>query len=57
MFPEFCFIATCLRAGLTINDLKLLTYVDIMKILITFIPRQKNNTKKATQADIDKLLR
>ena len=57
LFPEHCFIATCLRAGLTVNDLKILTYVDVMKILISFIPKKKSNTKKATQADIDRFLR
>lgn len=59
LFPEHCFIATCLRVGLTINDLKILTYVDVMKIIISFLPKEdtKNNIRKATQQDIDKFLR
>jgi len=55
IFPEHSFIATCLRVGMCISDLKLLTYVDVMKILLSFIP-SKNNQKYATQRDIDKLL-
>ena len=55
-FPEHEFVGSCLRVGLTINDLKELTYVDIMKILLTFIEPKKDNNKKATQKDIDRLL-
>lgn len=40
---------------MTISDLKELTYVDVMKILFTFID-DKQITKRATQRDIDKLL-
>ena len=57
LFPEFSFVATCLRIGLTINDLKQMTYVEIMKILITLMPQKEEKTKKATQADIDRFLR
>ncbi len=56
MFPEHSFISSCLRVGITINDLKLLTYVDVMKILLSFIDTKETNTKNATQRDIDKLL-
>ena len=56
-FPEHSFYGSCLRAGLTIHDLKTFTYVDIIKILLSFISDKKTNTiPKATQADIDKLL-
>lgn len=55
LFPEHEFLASCLRVGLTISDLKELTYVDVMKILLAFIGERKPE-KKATQNDIDKLL-
>ena len=58
LFPEHHFLLACFRLGLTIQDLKFLTYVDIMKIFLS-IETKKENTKvrKATQADIDRLLR
>lgn len=34
-----------------------MTYVEIMKILVSLIPKKENKTKKATQADIDRFLR
>ena len=55
MFPEHSFIASCLRNGLTIDDLRFLTYVDVMKILISFIPEPEKE-KLASQSDIDKFL-
>ena len=42
------------------NDLKLLTYVDVMKILVSFLPDKKEtgeSVKMATQQDIDRFLR
>ncbi len=57
LFPEFSFYGTCIRAGLTLMDLKSFTYVSIMKILLSFIEEKNESTKKkATQSDIDKLL-
>lgn len=57
MFPEHEFVASCLRIGLTTVDLKELTYVDVMKILLSFIADNKEtNKREATQRDIDKLL-
>ena len=58
IFPEHEFIGSCLRVGLTIADLKELTYIDVMKILLTFINNNKETTNQrtATQRDIDKLL-
>lgn len=61
LFPEHLFLLACLRLGLTIQDLKFLTYVDVMKIFLS-IDNKKSETKstgvrKATQADIDRLLR
>ena len=55
IFPEHEFLGSCLRIGLHIADLKELTYVDVMKILITFIT-DNSTSKEATQSDIDKLL-
>ena len=57
VFPEHEFIGSCLRIGLHIADLKELTYVDVMKILITFVGNNSSNSSRiATQNDIDKLL-
>ena len=58
IFPEHEFIGSCLRVGLTISDLEKLTYIDVMKILLTFINNNKETTNQriATQRDIDKLL-
>ena len=60
LFPEHLFLLSCLRLGLTVQDLKILTYVDVMKIFLS-ISNKKSETKdtgvrKATQADIDRLL-
>ena len=55
VFPEHEFIASCLRVGLSLNDLKELTYIDCMKILLSFLGGE-NKEKLATQKDIDKLL-
>ena len=61
-FPEFSFLATCLKIDLTINDLKKLTYVEVMKIIVSYLDFQKENIKEnfevreATQADIDRFL-
>lgn len=62
LFPEHHFLLACLKLGLTIQDLRFLTYIDVMKIFLS-IERGENTKKntsrirKATQADIDKLLR
>lgn len=55
LFPEHEFLASCLRIGLTIQDLKILTYIDVIKMFISLTDK-KEGTKKATQKDIDKLL-
>ena len=58
LFPEHHFLLACLRLGLTIQDLKFLTYVDVMKIFLSIETKKKNTeARKATQADIDRLLR
>lgn len=58
LFPEHHFLLACLRMGLTIQDLKILTYVDVMKIFLSIETKDasKNEIRKATQADIDRLL-
>lgn len=63
LFPEYEFLSTCLRMGLRIEDLKILTYVDVLKILISFIGKEnkkesvtKNGVREATQEDIQKLV-
>ena len=55
-FPEHEFLASCLRIGLNLNDLIELTYIDCMKILLSYIGNN-NNVREATQKDIDKLLK
>lgn len=58
-YPEQEFIASCLRVGITIKDLEKLTYIEAMKVLYSFLENQEDKErkeKKATQADIDKLL-
>lgn len=62
LFPEHHFLLACFRLGLTIQDLRFLTYVDIMKIFLSIESREgaKGSTsavREATQADIDRLLR
>lgn len=63
LFPEHLFLLACLRLGITIQDLKILTYVDVMKIFLSMGSKKKQesieqkNVRKATQADIDRLLR
>lgn len=57
-FPEHTFISSCLRIGLSLNDLKILSYIDVMKIILSFIDKgegKKTNYKMATQADWDNL--
>lgn len=54
-YPEQEFIASCLRIGLTIRDLEKITYIEAMKVLYSFLEKDQNKEKKATQADIDKL--
>lgn len=60
IFPEHDFLISCLQLKLTINDLKILTYIDVIKMFtLTLNMAKENNDKqsrKATQADIDKLL-
>ena len=63
LFPEHEFLSTCLRMGLRIEDLKILTYVDVLKILISFIGKDnkkesvtKNGVREATQEHIQRVV-
>lgn len=52
-FPEHSFIASSLKVGLNVNDLKQLSYVDVMKILVSYIDKEED--KKPTQSQINML--
>lgn len=56
---EHSFIATCLKIGLKIEDLKHLEYKDVAKIMLCFIDETNidntNKTRRATQSDWDAL--
>lgn len=60
LFPEHEFLVSCLRIGLKIEDLKILTYVDVLKIFISFCDKDtidtENGGRKATQKEIDALV-
>lgn len=57
LFPEHHFLLACLRLGLTMQDLRFLTYVDVMKIFLSIETKKKDaGVRKASQADIDRLL-
>lgn len=63
VFPEHDFLATCLKIGLTIFDLKILTYVDVLKIFISFCTEnektgntEKNGVREATPEDIKNIV-
>ena len=63
VFPEQDFLATCLKIGLTIADLKILTYVDVLKIFISFCKEnvregntEKNGVREATAEEIKNLV-
>lgn len=60
LFPEHEFIVSCLRMGLKIDDLKILTYVDVLKIFISFCDKdentEQNGTRDATQEEIQNLV-
>jgi len=54
-FPEHSFLSSCLRVGLTMNDLEKITFIDAMKILISYLPEKEIKKREATQADWDRL--
>lgn len=55
LFPEHYFLSACLKMGITIKDLENLTYIDVVKIFLSCTSKKKTKTRKATQADWDKL--
>ncbi|HIY56850.1 MAG TPA: hypothetical protein H9829_01430 [Candidatus Tetragenococcus pullicola] len=60
IFPEHDFLAACLKIGLKIDDLKILTYIDILKIFISFLKNRTEDEdkeiKEATSKDIQNLV-
>lgn len=60
LFPEHEFLAACLRMGLRIEDLKILTYVDVYKIFVSFFNSEEkedsSGVRQATQEDIQNLV-
>ena len=60
LFPEHEFLVSCLRMGLKIDDLKILTYIDVLKIFISFCDADKINdgasTREASQEEIKNLV-
>lgn len=54
LFPEHFFLSACLKFGLTMKDLELLTYIDVMKIFLSCTKKEKK-MREATQADWDRL--
>ena len=59
LFPEHQFLLSCFRIGLHMEDLKQLTYIDVLKIILS-IPSnstQNSDVKKATQDDINRYLK
>ena len=57
-FSEHEFISLCLKMHISISELKLITYVDVLKILVSFLPEtvEKNGTRMATQEEIASLV-
>ena len=56
IFPEHDFYLACIRLGLRLEDLKYLSYIDVLKIFICLSEPKNKKERKATQADIDRLL-
>lgn len=52
---EHMFIANCLKMGFRIEDLKQLEYKDVAKIMLCFVDKKEDKSRKATQADWDRL--
>ena len=64
LYPEHSFFSICTKLGISYEYLEKFTYVDIMKIVYSFLETNIESNKEekqeqvrmATQADIDKLL-
>lgn len=56
LFPEHDFLSICLKINLNMQDLKLLTYIDVLKIFLSNCDIKRNSKyRNATQADWDRL--
>lgn len=57
-FSEHAFISLCLKMNISISELKIITYVDFLKILVSFLPEiaEENGTRMATQEEIAKIV-
>lgn len=54
---DYRFLASCLQIGFRIEDLEKLKYTDVAKVMICIQKdSNKEQTRKATQTDIDKFL-
>ena len=57
IFPEHDFLLSALNIGFRIEDLKHLTFVDVVKVFLCYVSNQKRteeeNEREATQQDID----
>ena len=64
LYPEHSFLSICTKLGISYEYLEKFTYVDIMKIVYSFLEtniesnkdEKQEQVRMATQADIDKLL-
>lgn len=52
---EHYFIASCLKMGLRLDDLKQLKYKDVAKIMLCFVDNEEFDSRRATQSDWDRL--
>lgn len=59
LFPEHEFLLSCFRINIHIEDLKKLTYVDILKMMLPLLKKSnsKEEERKATQNDINIFLK
>lgn len=60
LYPEHEFLISCLRIGLKLDDLKLLSFVDIIKLFISYIGKpeeqKEEGERMATQEEIQKIV-
>ena len=54
-FPEYAFAISCFKLGITLEDMKTLTWVECMKMIVSNLVAMRETTPKATQDDINKL--
>ena len=51
---EFEVVALAKRLGITIEEMKDMTFVSLLNILISSVDNNESDTREATQEDIDK---